>query len=49
MAQSVGHLTSAQVMIPRSWDPTLHPAPCSAEPASLYPSAAPLALSLSLK
>jgi len=39
VAQSVKHLPSAQVMIPRSWDQALHRVPCSARSlSSLCPS-----------
>ena len=43
VAQSVRHLPSAQIMIPESWDPAPHWAPCSAG-SRLLPLPLPLPL-----
>jgi len=48
VAQSVRHLPSARVVIPGSWDPAPHQAPCSAGSLLLPLLAAPPACTLFL-
>ena len=49
VAQSVKHPPSAQVIVPGSWDPALHQAPCSLVSLLLPLPAAPHACALSVK